>query len=65
MSAEENLKTEAEDIISDQINMEEETNVKSDLETEPVILNPIEKNELTEDEMEMKIKEIVNSLKKF
>ena len=45
--------------------MEEETNVKSDLETEPVILNPIEKNELTEDEMEMKIKEIVNSLKKF
>ncbi|MBK7160695.1 MAG: hypothetical protein IPH77_19680 [Ignavibacteria bacterium] len=65
MSAEENLKTETEDITSDQIKMEEETNVKSDLETEPVILNPIEKNELTEDEMEMKIKEIVNSLKKF
>ncbi len=65
MSAEENLKTEAEDIISDQINMEEETNVKPDSEAETVIINPVKKIELTEDEMEMKIKEIVNSLKKF
>ena len=65
VTAEENLKTDTEEKTSDQIVTETETADKQDSSKETVIDKTDNITDLTEDEMEMKIKEIVNSLKKF
>ena len=65
VTAEENLKTDTEEKTSDQIVTDTETADKPDSSKETVIKKTDNITDLTEDEMEMKIKEIVNSLKKF
>lgn len=65
LKAEENTKAGTEDKTSDQITAEIETADKPDSSEETDLKKTGEIKDLTEDEMEKKIKEIMNKIKKF